>query len=234
MKILILKILDCRPPKAAAFLVLLLWLVSSPAASKGGPPAPARNYLFYLHGAWPELHGLNQAHPKHGFYQYHEIVGALAGQGYEVRSELREKEVHHEEYAKRIAGQVRSLLAGGVPARHIIIAGHSKGGQMALIAAGLLREADLNYVVMAGCGKSGTLFRRSYEKFLKRYAGTLRGRILSIYDEADREAGSCREAFHQGDGLETKEAVLRTGQGHGLFYAPQSVWLRMINEWVSR
>ncbi len=193
---------------------------------------PKQRYVFYMHGAWIEQHGLNQPHPKHGAYRYEEILRALEDRAYQVISEVREGEVHPLEYAQRVAGQVRDLLETGVSPGDIVVMGHSKGGQMALMVASVLQAPPLNYVVLAGCGKPGTMFRRSYARFLQQRAQSLQGRILSIYDSADHEAGSCREAFSPRAGLTTNEIVLHTGQGHGLFYAPGPVWLDKVLEWM--
>lgn len=215
------------------FIVLAIFFGSFIRHSVASGQNSSLKYLFYMHGAWIERHGLHQSHPVHGPYEYDEIVRALAQEGFEVNSEVRGGNVHPVEYATRVADQIRSLLEEGVPPGHLLVAGHSKGGHMALIVASLVREPNISYVVMAGCGKKGTEFRRGYEQFLKQNARDLQGRILSIYDSSDREAGSCQEAFQKAAHLETKEIVLHTGQGHGLFYFPQAVWIREIFQWAS-
>lgn len=191
-----------------------------------------RPYLFYMHGAWIEKNGLNRPHPSHGYYEYDSIVRVFQESDFEVTSEMRPSEVHPLKYATEIADEVRVLLNQGVPPQQITVCGHSKGGQMTLIVASLVGEEKVNYVVLAGCGKRGTSFRQSYEKFLASQAPSLKGRILSMYDADDREAGSCQEAFRLASGIETKERVLHTGKGHGLFYSPQAVWVNPLLEWV--
>jgi hypothetical protein len=192
---------------------------------------PAGKYLFYMHGAWIETKGLMSAHPKHGAYEYEKIVQTFARKGFVVISEARFGEVRHREYANKIASQVQVLLEKGVPPGNITVIGHSKGGNMALITASILNEAKVNFVVMAGCGEKGTMFRRSFEKFLRRSAPRMSGRILSLYDAADRSAGTCREAFDRADHVESREVVFKTGRGHGLFYSPQSVWVEEVVQW---
>jgi hypothetical protein len=216
------------------FLLSSTWLVSQDAFASDVSEGvePSQKHVFYMHGAWIEEHGLSQPHPKHGRYQYDDIVNVLEAEGYQVVSEVRQNEVHPLEYATEVAEEVDHLLKSEVPPRNIAVIGHSKGGQMALIVASLIQEPDIHYVVMAGCGKSGTSFRRSYDKFLRQRAQYLRGRILSIYDSADREAGTCQEAFNPSPGLETLEEVLHTGQGHGLFYSPARIWVDKIREWI--
>lgn len=189
-------------------------------------------YLFYLHGAWIEKHGLEGSHPQHGPYEYERIVRTFSEKGFEVISEARLGEVHPRIYAEGIAHQVRFLLESGVLPEQIAVAGHSKGGQMALIVASLVGESRVNYVVMAGCGKKGTEFRRSFEKFLGSHASGLKGRILSLFDSSDREAGTCAEAFTRAEEVETKEIILKTGRGHGLFYSPEPAWIDWVVDWT--
>jgi hypothetical protein len=101
---------------------------------------------------------------------------------------------------------------------------------MALIVAVLAKEPKLNLVVMAGCGKSE--FRITYESFLKNDAAKMRGRMLSIFDEADRIASTCSEAVEKAPQLTFEEVVLEVGQGLGTFYAPNPVWLDRVAAWA--
>ena len=193
-----------------------------------------QRYLFYMHGRWIEMHGLHRAHPRHGRYHYQRIVDAIAARGFVVISEARRENVRPPVYAATVAVQVRRLLATGVPGRQITVIGHSKGGMMTLIAASIIRHPAVRYVVMAGCGREGSPFRRIYRRFLDSEAAKLRGRILSIYDQADQSAGTCREAFAHASELESEEMVLKTGRGHGVFYAPREVWIGMIVRWAKQ
>lgn len=193
---------------------------------------PARRHLFYLHGAWIEQQGLERSHPKLGRYEYQAIVRTLAGRGFVVISEARKGPTDEETYAKKVATQVRGLLGKGVPPSHITVIGHSKGGSIALIAASELQEEKLNFVIMAGCGKPGTGFGRSFERFVRQRASRLRGRLLSIYDASDRLAGSCREAFEKAGVAESAEVVLQTGKGHALFWSPSPVWIDEVVDWA--
>jgi pimeloyl-ACP methyl ester carboxylesterase len=193
---------------------------------------PTRRHLFYLHGAWIEGSGLERAHPIHGLYQYQAIVAALAKRGFVVISEARKGETDPAAYAKQVAAQVRRLLEKGVPPSRVTVIGHSKGGSIALITASELREEKVNFVIMAGCGKGGSGFARSFESFLEERAAHLRGRLLSIYDASDRVAGSCRRAFERATVAESDEVVLKTGRGHALFWSPRTVWIDEVVEWA--
>jgi pimeloyl-ACP methyl ester carboxylesterase len=193
---------------------------------------PARRHLFYLHGAWVEGGDLERTHPQHGRYEYQAIVESLAERGFVVISEARAQGTEVVAYAKKVATQVRRLLEQGVPPSQVTVIGHSKGGSIALIAASELQEENLNFAIMAGCGKRGTGFGRSFERFLADRAARLRGRLLSIYDASDRIAGSCREAFDKAELAERAEVVLQTGKGHALFWSPRAVWIGEVVKWA--
>jgi pimeloyl-ACP methyl ester carboxylesterase len=229
----------------AALLVAILALFVVAGSSSAGAEAageihsdlpeavdPARRHLFYLHGAWIEHSGLERSHPSHGRYQYQAIVRTFAERGFVVISEARLERTDAEAYAKKVAAQVHHLLEQGVPPSQVTVIGHSKGGSIALIAASELQEEKVNFAILAGCGKRGSGFRRSFERFLEQRAARLRGRLLSIYDASDRLAGSCREAFEKAVIAESAEVVLQTGRGHALFWSPKPVWVDQVVEWT--
>lgn len=184
-----------------------------------------------MHGAWIERYGRNKPHPKHGYYEYDRIVDYFSQKGFIVISEARSGNISTEVYARKIASQIKDLLNQGVPPQNITIIGHSKGGIMTLIVASLLENPKINYVVMAGCGKKGTRFRPKYEEFLSKYSPRLSGKILSTYDSSDRVAGSCQEAFDKAKNIKSKEVILNTGKGHGIFYYPDPNWTKEIIKW---
>jgi hypothetical protein len=193
---------------------------------------PAKRHLFYLHGAWIEQGGLERLHPAHGRYEYQAIVRALTERGFVVISEARKGETNAEAYAKKVAGQIRRLLEKGVPPSQVTVIGHSKGGSIALLAASELQEEKVSFAIMAGCGKRGNAFGRSFERFLEERAARLRGRFLSIYDASDEVAGSCREAFERAAVAESAEVVLQTGLGHALFWSPRAAWIDEVVGWA--
>jgi hypothetical protein len=123
------------------------------------------------------------------------------------------------------------LLAGGVPARRITVAGFSKGGVIAMIAAGMIRNRGVGYVIMAGCAKPGHRAHRIFGMMRRRWGNGLTGQVLSIYDSADRDFTSCRQLQNISTNLRFHEIVARTGQGHGLFYTPDARWLARVARW---
>lgn len=205
-------------------------LFTSPAAHAGtiqagvpDRPDPNALYIVYMHGAWPETHARDEPHPTRGPFRYDDIVNGFAKRGFEVISELRTKPTNPRTFARLTREKVEALIAKGVPARNITVVGFSKGGEMALIIGSKLRQQEANFAILAGCAKSRS--RQSYEKIIATDAATLRGRFLSLYDQAERVAGSCREAFAKTNVATLTEELLTVGKGHGTFYEANTVWL---------
>jgi hypothetical protein len=182
---------------------------------------PAARYLIYLHGRILEVQGRQAKSPDFGPYEYDAILRALAAKGLVVISELRGPDTDVS-YAKKVAAQVRKLQAAGVPSKHITVAGFSKGGFLARATAAELADPTVNFVLMAACGRRADPGR----------AGTLKGRILSLYDESDEMAGSCGPVF--APGMETKEVKLTTGLRHGLFFRPRPDWIEPVAAWARK
>jgi hypothetical protein len=181
---------------------------------------PAARYLIYLHGRILEVQGRQATSPDFGKYEYDAILKALADKGLVVISELRGPDTGPD-YAKKVAAQVRKLVAGGVPANHITVAGFSKGGFLARATAMELADPAVNFVIMAACGARADDPGKP---------GTLKGRILSLYDQSDEMAGPCARFF--APGMKTKEVRLTTGLRHGLFFRPRPEWVDLIANWA--
>jgi hypothetical protein len=114
-----------------------------------------------------------------------------------------------------------ALAVSGATA--IGVVGASKGGGLTRRVASALQEPAMSFVVLAGCG-GGSAER----------APTLRGRILSIYDEPDRFQPSCKATFARASRLtKWNERVLHTRLDHGLLYRPHPEWVEPTLAWVS-
>lgn len=193
-------------------------------------PDPAAKYFIYIHGE--ELEGKDAAtSSRYGAYEYDKIIKEFEAQGFRVISEKRPR-VSTLQYAGSVVSKLRRLMGQGVPPVNITVAGFSRGGHIALLVASSLNDPFVNYVVLAGCGRGR--HGSDYAQFLRRKRGhRLQGRILSIFDASDLEAGSCRAAFEQaGNQIQSKETQLRTGQGHGAFFTPRPAWVFPTAQWA--
>ncbi len=183
---------------------------------------PQERYLFYLHGQIVEGSDGRPEHPEYGVYDYPAIVSALEAEGFTVISEIRDFRTDGRAYAERLAGEVEALLSDGVPPGRISIVGASKGGGIAVAASSLLGNEELNFIFLGTC-----------VNWIEEWPElTVRGRILSIAEETDTVAGSCREPFTGSDiRPEFREIRIETGLGHGAFYEPIPEWLEPAVTW---
>jgi hypothetical protein len=184
-------------------------------------------YLFYMHGF-----AIEQGGPRARSYDYSGILKELAQRGFVVIGEERSR-VRNDAYAEKVAGQVGKLLAAGVSAKNITVAGHSKGGMITMLVMSMLANPEIAYANFAGCGKEGSGFG-GHLQFAQRRASMARGRLLSAYDSSDQIAGSCKEALDKMTKAVVTERVLNVGGGHELFYTPKAEWLDILQAWAER
>lgn len=212
------------PPQATA--------TATPAAAEGGAVLrdvpekidAAAKHLFYLHGRIVETGGVRPTSPQHGVYEYEQILRTLAARGFTVMSEARPADTEHVVYARKIVSQIERLLKAGVPARNVTVVGASKGGAIAVFVSTLLKNRDVNFVVLAGCGDGGPYRENKVD---------LHGRVLSIYD-ADDLGVSCAKFFKQSTGLkQSGEIEIKLAVGHGLLYKPFKEWIDPAVEWAN-
>jgi len=57
--------------------------------------------------------------------------------------------------------------------------------------------------------------RLNYDRFLSNDAARLQGCIFSIFDKANKLAGTCRKAAEKAPKLKFKEVVIEVGSGTG-------------------
>jgi dienelactone hydrolase len=183
------------------------------------------HYLFYMHGVAIELGGRRAM-----AYDYRGITRALAERGFEVIGEERSA-VPPQDYADKVAAQVQALLKAGVPASRITVAGHSKGGFIAMLVMSLVREPQMGYVNFAGCGLPGSGFEGGM-RIATREAPQARGRLLSAYERSDSIAGTCKAALELMAQASATEQVLDMGGGHELFYRADKAWLDVLQNWA--
>jgi hypothetical protein len=190
---------------------------------------PEKQYLFYLHGKIIEDQGIPAISPDFGEYEYLTILEQLSGHGFVVINEQRTKDTDGVDYAQRIAGQIKTLIEAGVPAKNITVAGASKGGAIAIFVSHFLRNEEVKFVLMAIC-------HPDYVEVLIRDKIFLYGKVLSIFDSVDEYAGSCQELFllSEDRGLSRfDEIILEIGTGHGILYQPLDDWILPIVQWAN-
>ncbi|MEM7082707.1 MAG: subclass B3 metallo-beta-lactamase [Pseudomonadota bacterium] len=191
-------------------------------------PSSNTDYLFYLHGKIIEDQGLAAVSPMLGEYQYVSILQTLAAHGFDVISRARPQGADVEIEANRIAEQVRTLMRQGVPASRITIAGASKGAFIAARVSSLLDDSTVNIVLLAGCSADAMAIA-------EQHAITLSGRVLAVYDVADRWAGSCAPLVQSSTRVsEFQELRVQDGTGHGLIYTPSPSWVEPLVSFVRR
>lgn len=190
---------------------------------------PAKRYLYYLHGKIIEDQGIPAVSPDFGEYEYQAILEKLSGYGFIVISEQRPPNTDGLAYAVKVKEQITTLIAAGVPAANITVVGASKGAGITIEISHLLKNAEVNYVIMAICHPDIVEDFKQDQIFLT-------GNVLSIYDSIDEWAGSCEGLFSYstGKGLSRHaEIVLKVGTGHGVLYKPLDEWILPTVEWAN-
>lgn len=206
---------------------LTLLFALAAAAQRGAildrlPEHPDRSarYVIYLHGRIIEDKGPRPTHEQWGVYEYRKILETLAAAG-TVISEQRRPGTDMDQFAEHVVGQVRTLLAAGVPPEHITVVGFSKGGGIAIRTSARLKNDKVNFVFLAACSGNADL--------------DVHGRILSIYEASDDVGRSCAPLFARSKSPgERKEIRIETGGGHGTFYRPRQEWTAPVLVWVKR
>ncbi len=197
--------------------------VSASAADRKFPDTidPAKRYMFYLHGIYVERQGVHEA------YEYYEILDAIEAEGFAVIGEARGL-TNIGRYAAGVAKQVQQLLDAGVPSYQITVAGHSKGGMIALTVAALMGKPGINYVAFSACGKAGTEYRGPLNKFIKQDAAKVDGLILVAWAEDDMTAGDCDDALKLGKAKWANKLLSAGKGGNKFFYKPDPEWLTLL------
>jgi len=187
-------------------------------------------YIFYIHGKIIEDQGVPAVSPEYGEYRYEDILRTLQSYGFVLISEQRPKNANSMEYAQRTVSQVRKLLISEVPPESITVVGASKGGAITMIISHLLKNSELNYVLLGTCDSM------TVNDFVQQGA-PLFGNVRVIYDSSDVYAGSCDDlfAFSEGKGLGHHDVlVLQVGTGHGILYEPLSEWILPTVQWANQ
>lgn len=189
------------------------------------PPAPDPDkiHLIYLHGRIIENEGPRPTDARFGRYDYAGVLDALSSRGAVVVSAQRPPGTDVNAYAGLVVAQVERLIREGLPPERIVVAGFSKGGDIAIRVSSFLRRPQLRYVLLAAC------WDRSGEPHLR-----LTGKVFSIHETSDTLAGeSCRSLAERDERPQSfEEKAITTGRSHGAFYAPLDEWVDPVLAWV--
>jgi hypothetical protein len=181
-------------------------------------------FIIYLHGKIIEDEGVDAEHSEHGRYEYLETLSYLATTGGQIISEVRPSGTNGVEYAGKVTGWITHLLDAGVPPQNISVVGFSKGAGIAIYVSDMLKNPDINLVLIGICG----------EWINSDPAINLSGRLLSLFETSDEYGGSCQELADRSPGIsDFKEISYSTGEGHGTFYQAESFWLDSVIEWIT-
>lgn len=187
-----------------------------------------KQHVLYLHGAIIEKGDPKPIHPQFGLYDYPAIVSTLSSFDFHIISEQRGINTDYLTYAQQVSDQINSLVAKGIKAQDITVIGFSKGATITAIASSLLKNDDVNFVVMATCSEW-------YDTTELLKGLRLRGHILSIYEESDGLGGSCQKLAKRSPAPASFfEVAISTGKSHGAFFLPRSEWINPIVSWIHR
>jgi hypothetical protein len=215
-----------QPPRAAfpgrkdglaAFFVALSMITAAQAGEVRPElpmqPDPQRSYLIFLQG------------PVAG----EPVAQGFARRGFEVVTQRRSPSSDPLEQARKTFQQVTTLLHSGVPASRIAVAGYDLGGTAAMIAAALIKDPSISYVVLAGCGLDDR-----YERFADGLAEEMAGRMLHLWEKTDPQAESCQHAFSKAPRLDSDEKLLSNNGGHELFWEPAPFWMDIVQRFLDQ
>ncbi|MDH5435097.1 MAG: alpha/beta hydrolase [Gammaproteobacteria bacterium] len=182
---------------------------------------PDAKYVFYSHGYIVEGDNPKPVHPKFGVYDFPAIKEKLADKSYHLIAYHRAANSKAEESVKRLMSDVNRLMAAGVKPENITLTGFSKGGAITIQTSSVLKNDNLNFVIMAGCFKG-----LEKQQDLKFY-----GRVYSIYETTDN-VGSCQFIADRSDEKSFSELAITTGKSHGAFYLPIDEWTVPLKSWM--
>lgn len=189
------------------------------------PTITTQKHFFFLHNSWLESHELEDPHPAYGHVEYEEMLAAFTKAGLVVHSEFRPADTDHLAYARKIVGQIDSLIQEGVPARDITVAGTSKGGYIAQYVSTYAGNKDLNFVFI-GSFRASDLTDFPDINYC--------GNVLMISEKSDvlsgsalkrKERSSCKLAHF-------RELELDNGLGHGFLFRASPEWVEPTINWA--
>ncbi len=207
--------------KVAALLLALATILCLSAGARAGQVRdevpdridPKARYLIFIQGPAPgEL-----------------VATAFANRGFEVVTERRKPNPDPFDLARKATGQIRKLREAGVASPRIALMGFDQGGAATLIASALMRDPELSYVVLAGCGLDDR-----YRRFATQLADQMTGRLLHLWEKTDTQAESCQFALSKAPELDSDEKLLSNGGGHEMFGEVDAFWIDLVMAFLDR
>lgn len=195
----------------ASAVFVAMTVLAVPAASAGEASAAASDtqYLIYLPSRSPNV---DHAANIRTFEEYGLSVLTFAYAGESDR-----------DYARRIRGEVRSLIDRGAAPGAITVVGAGSASGVAALTSAMTGNRNVNYVLLGNCNArlaDDSTFHMS-------------GRVLGIRDSEDSASPSCRPLWRNAPKLRQKrDLVLRSGHGAAIFDAPRSEWTRPVADWT--
>lgn len=210
-----------RGSRAAVLLLVVATIFAGTAGARAGQVQaevpdridPRARYLIFIQGPAPgEL-----------------VAQAFANRGFEVVTERRRPNPDPFDLARKASGQIRKLREAGVPSPRIALMGFDQGGAAALIASALMRDSELSYVVLAGCGLDDR-----YRRFAAQLGDQMTGRLLHLWEKTDTQAESCQFALSKARELDSDEKLLSNGGGHEMFGDVDAFWIDLVMAFLDR
>ncbi|MDH5182795.1 MAG: hypothetical protein OEX12_02780 [Gammaproteobacteria bacterium] len=174
---------------------------------------PKARYVFYSHGSAVYRVGATGA--------YNRMMDSLAANGLTVISEQRNSADLEDQAVDKITKEVKLLVAAGIPAKNISIAGFSRGAVISYRSAAKIGNVDIRVVLLAGCNDE--MDDRD-----------IKGHILSMYDTDDSKGyASCANSLENNKHVTFKEKSYNSGKGHKLFkFHEKEDWHRSMISWL--
>lgn len=212
--------------------LVAVWLWASAIVGVGGAEEPAARHLIYLHGRIvQERQDARPRHSEFGYYELEQILAAFRERGFVVSGGIRPKGESASAAADRVVGQIRSLVASGVPAERITVVGASMCASIALLTASRLQDPALRYGVLGAC------LSQSSRQLEAEHGQQPVGRILAIRERSDETSEPCPAWSADGRSQPARvvrEIVLDTGLRHGFLYRPLPEWVAPVAEWAAQ
>lgn len=210
--------------------VAALWLLSALAAGMASTEQTGPRHLIYLHGRIvQDQQSPRPRHPEFGYYELEQILAAFRERGFVVTGGIRPKGEPPSASADRVVGQIRSLVASGVPASRITVVGGSMGAWIALLTSVRLQDPAVRFCVLGAC------LSQSVSALLSEHGHKPAGRILAIREASDETSEPCLAWTGDADPhatLVVRELLLDTGLRHGFLYRPLREWVEPALEWA--